>query len=174
MTATELMPEYHTARVENDLVLNVRRLLLTVTGKPVPQRRSIFVKKLARGVNPNNRDQKRVQRDIREQMQSIKECTPFLADDQIIVKIRITFRLRRPNSHFTNKDRSKSVREEMKRARHTNGDIDNLIKFILDAGNTLFYKDDRQVSQLNASVLWHEDPSSPGSTTISVEEALAW
>ena len=45
-------------------------------------------------------------------------------------------------------------------------DLDNLIKFVLDALNGVLYDDDSRIVGINAYKVWADDPQSTGSTTM--------
>lgn len=167
------MEEVVAARVEHDVEAGVQRFITTIVGRPLPLRRSVFVKRVRRAVNPSHREQQHVRELLRKEISECGSSVPFVSGMEKSVKIKVTFRCRRPNNHFYGGDRKRSVREVNRNTRHTCGDIDNLVKFVLDAGNAILFEDDRQVCDLTATILWHEDPTSEGSTTISVEETVA-
>ena len=49
--------------------------------------------------------------------------------------------------------------KKMKRQRHTiKPDIDNLIKFYMDAANTVLWQDDNCVCKVTASKVWGDSP----------------
>lgn len=168
-----LLRETLTPRIEHDVEEGTDRFIATIDGKPVPLRRSIFVKRVNRAINPSNKQLKKVKDELRQHLRDCSAGLPFVADIRKSVKVDITFRCRRPQAHFTNGDRKKSVREDKQHERHTCGDIDNLIKFVLDAGNDVLFTDDRQICELSATIVWHGDPTSEGSTTIAVQETQA-
>lgn len=167
------MDEVLSARVEHDVETGKQAFVTTLLGRPLPLKRSIFVKKLKRAVNPSKREQNQMKNQLRRQLEECNAPTPFVGSIEKSVRIEVTFRCRRPNTHFTGGDRKRPVRRDCQHKRHTCGDIDNLLKFVLDAGNGILFLDDRQISDLSAKVIWHSDPMSDGSTTISVEETLA-
>ena len=74
--------------------------------------------------------------------------------------VRILFEMPMPSS-WTTRLRTDSVGKP-----HTGRpDIDNLIKFVLDAGNGVLWTDDAQIAVLQASKVWAE----VGRTTISFD-----
>ncbi len=65
--------------------------------------------------------------------------------------IELEFRFKHPKSHFT-KDHNLRTPTPI---HHTQvPDVDNLIKFVLDALNRVFYEDDKQVVKIKAIKKW--------------------
>lgn len=68
------------------------------------------------------------------------------------VQIALSFHIRRPSHHFVNGDRTRDIRQQFLDAMPTTtGDIDNYVKFFLDAINGIFFRDDRNVVSITAS-----------------------
>jgi Holliday junction resolvase RusA-like endonuclease len=68
------------------------------------------------------------------------------------VSIALSFYISRPIAHFVNGDRTKGIRPQFENVMPTtSGDIDNYVKFFLDAINGIFFIDDRNVVALTAS-----------------------
>jgi Holliday junction resolvase RusA-like endonuclease len=71
------------------------------------------------------------------------------------VSIDVTFIVSRPDSHFVGGDRDHGVRPDFERTPPTvQGDLDNFLKFFLDAMNGILYSDDRNVVTISASKLF--------------------
>lgn len=71
------------------------------------------------------------------------------------VSVNVTFLIRRPICHFVGGDRNGSIREQYVNAMPTTlGDIDNYVKFFLDAIEGVFYGNDRNVVQVRAIKLY--------------------
>jgi Holliday junction resolvase RusA-like endonuclease len=78
----------------------------------------------------------------------------------------ITFHIRRPNSHFVNSRRNKGLRRNAPRT-YVIGklDLDNLVKFTLDANGGMIYVTDGQICHISCWKVWDEGH---GSTTCVV------
>jgi Holliday junction resolvase RusA-like endonuclease len=71
------------------------------------------------------------------------------------VSVSLTFLIPRPSSHFVGSNRNGPLREEFESSMPTtSGDIDNYIKFFLDAIDGIFYSNDRNVIQITAIKLY--------------------
>jgi Holliday junction resolvase RusA-like endonuclease len=142
----------------------------TVAGPPIPMPRPRF-RLILRPVprvmvwNPAENDQLLFNRSARSLMRG--ETFP-LHGDNAKVAIGITFRFRRPDSHFRGRNRNLVILPRYLEARVTGGDVDNHVKYVLDALNGVLYDDDRQVVMISACKVWAEDPNSAGSTTVAV------
>ena len=91
------------------------------------------------------------------------------------VKMSIGFFIRRPQDHFKGISRSpENIRMKARQATLTPiaPDIDNLIKFVLDALIGVIYHDDRQVVMLTASKQRDSQGSCGGRTVVTVEKAV--
>ena len=70
------------------------------------------------------------------------------------VSIDLTFLIRRPASHFINGDRGRLRDNFQNLIPTTTGDIDNYVKFFLDAIDGLFFRNDRDVVSIKATKLY--------------------
>ena len=71
------------------------------------------------------------------------------------VTVKLTFLIRRPQSHFVCGDRNRGFRPQYEDAMPTTtGDIDNYVKFVLDAIEGIFFGNDRNVVQVSAIKLY--------------------
>ena len=71
------------------------------------------------------------------------------------VSVDVTFLIRRPSSHFVGGNRNNGIREQYKNViPTTTGDIDNYVKFFLDAIDGIFYSNDRNVVRIRAAKLF--------------------
>ena len=73
-----------------------------------------------------------------------------------IVEMDITFCYKRPASHFRSKNKQKTLKDNVPFFKSSKADLDNLIKFVCDALNGVFYKDDSQVVSIHARKLYGE------------------
>ena len=143
----------------------------TVYGKPRALKRSIFVSRLNRGVNPDRRRLAQFRQNIRQQLGN--RPGPYFPDLTSSVQLGITFWVKRPSNHFINGDRSSNrIKPRFLNARVTGGDVDNMVKFVLDASNGVLYSDDRQVVSIFSSKIWATEGTSEGSVTIGAKLIL--
>jgi Holliday junction resolvase RusA-like endonuclease len=71
------------------------------------------------------------------------------------VSIEVAFLIKRPLCHFVNGDRSNGLRNMYKNAMPTTqGDLDNYVKFFLDAIDGIFFRNDRDVVSMQAIKLY--------------------
>lgn len=71
------------------------------------------------------------------------------------VSVNVTFLVSRPKYHFIQGDRSRGICPRFDGVMPTvQGDIDNFVKFFLDAIHGIFFRDDRDVVRITASKLF--------------------
>jgi hypothetical protein len=161
-----VLPEQHQLLETIGIQLS-NSLDFTVFTAPRALRRSVFVARLRRAVNPDHRH---VELFGNLMVGILGNLTlPYFYNMSSRLHLGITFRVRRPNYHFVNGDRSNPLKINYVNCRETRGDIDNMVKFVMDASNRILYMDDRQVTCLYANKIWHEDSASNGSVTIAVK-----
>ena len=68
--------------------------------------------------------------------------------------LHITFCYKRPKSHFRSKNKTPILKKDVPFYKKSKPDIDNLVKFYMDAMNGLFYVDDAQVVSVNAQKVY--------------------
>ena len=142
----------------------------TIYGKPRALKRSIFVSRLNRGVNPDRRRLAQFRQNVRQQL---GRPGPYFPDVTTSVQLGVTFRVKRPTNHYINGDRSSNrINPRFLNSRVTGGDVDNMVKFVLDACNGVLYSDDRQVVSIYSTKIWASEGDSEGSTTIGVKLIL--
>ena len=67
------------------------------------------------------------------------------------LRMRLYFKIQRPKSHFGTGRNSKTIKDGMPKYAKSRPDIDNYIKFVMDAlGKGRFFKDDSQIVMLEA------------------------
>jgi Holliday junction resolvase RusA-like endonuclease len=152
---------------QEQLVDNGGRLTFTVDYPPKALQRHIFVARLRAGINPDRRNLLACRQKIVDALNG--HALPCFPDDGSKLQIGLIFRVRRPNYHYKNSLRSNAIKAARINARITRGDIDNMVKFVMDAANEIIYTDDRQVTSLVANKIWHEDATSIGSITVAVK-----
>lgn len=132
-------------------------LRLVVDGAPVPQPRFRVNYKTRALYNPE-----------KKQLQDLRNCLKGMVGARSLpifgrscfLRVSIDFYFKRPRSHFV-----KNGQELAKNAPKypAGGDVDNFLKFVLDAGNNILYHDDSQVKILSGSLQYcinNEGPSS--------------
>jgi len=147
----------------------------TVQGKPIAMMRcaaaTVPRKKGDSGRKVVVYNKQRAQLQLfRDKMQAAipfsRASTPYFPTTTMVSLI-LTFRVRRPNSHYHGSVRQDGrLRPNFQNCCVTGGDIDNMIKFVLDAMNGVAYHDDKQVCSLVVKKIWTDDCNSEGSTTV--------
>ena len=75
--------------------------------------------------------------------------------------LNIEFRMKRPKSHYRSGKYSDLIKDQFKNIIHTKKpDIDNLIKFVLDAlsGQNGFFLDDNLIESIYAKKIYSDNP----------------
>ena len=115
---------------------------------------------------------KEAKAEFRSKVESVLGTTMDhpLYGENTLLSITVTFRMRRPNSHFVGSARdSETLRSSAPhRFSVTKCDVDNLLKFVMDALNKFVYEDDKQVAAVHAFRLHDCDGACEGSTSVSV------
>jgi len=120
----------------------------TLAGPPISLARARYSWKTG-FYNPSKAKSEAVKREI---VRQIPHCrNDFLYGDGVAVTMSLTFYLRRPDSDFTCGKRWRGLKSSCVGFKAPiRPDIDNLVKFILDACNHLVYKDNGQVVKLTS------------------------
>ena len=139
----------------------------TVAYAPRALRRSKFVLSRMYAVNPDSKHLVVFKQLLKN---SFKEGTsfPYYSSKDTPIYLAITFRCRRPNSHFVNANRTNRIKPRFATAVPTKMDVDNMVKFVMDAAYTVIYHDDRHVAFLLANKVYHKDATSIGTITVAV------
>jgi Holliday junction resolvase RusA-like endonuclease len=91
-----------------------------------------------------------------------------LLEPAVPLEAVITFRIRRPNSHFVNSKRNRGLRTRAPRTYIVGKlDLDNLVKFTLDANGGVIYVTDGQICYISCRKVWDKGQ---GSTTCVVSK----
>jgi Holliday junction resolvase RusA-like endonuclease len=144
---------------------------LTVVYAPRALRRSKFVLSRMYAVNPDSRELATFKELLKKSFEEGKTF-PYYASKDTPIYLAITFRMRRPNSHYVNANRTNRIKSRFATAVPTKMDLDNMVKFVMDAANTIIYHDDKQVTHLIANKVYHEDATSIGSVTVAVNVVI--
>lgn len=110
--------------------------------------------------DPSYRDKiyfkEEVKQHLRESLGIFERDYPLTKSS---VSVDVTFMISRPASHFVGNDRNRGIRPEFECIfPTTQGDVDNFLKFFLDAINGIFYNDDRDVVSITTSKLFTTNP----------------
>jgi Holliday junction resolvase RusA-like endonuclease len=138
----------------------------SVKGNPKTQLRY----NIGRGGNsfdPSKKDKLAFRSKVEEMLSLHGNQLPHFPSS-IILSITVIFRIRRPNNHFVgNKRESATLKTSAPPPLSvTKCDVDNLVKFVMDALNTLLYEDDKQVAAVHAFRLYDSDGTCEGSTAV--------
>ncbi len=106
-------------------------------------------------------------------LQDILESPLFQNDDSLSVSV--VLRMKRPTNHFV---ASKRGPDRLKATAprgigQFRSDVDNMVKFLLDAMNTMVYPDDRQICCLRVIRILDDEDSFDGSTEIRIRSIQA-
>lgn len=140
----------------------------TVSGdpKPLKRHRSRAVKTktgkfFIQNYNPSDKDQDNF----------VAKCLWFKPDKPIAspVILDIEFYLKRPKSHYRTGKYSEMLKDSAPKFHTKKPDLDNLIKFVKDSLNGIFWNDDSQVYCIIAYKNY-ADPESGPETIIKIKE----
>jgi Holliday junction resolvase RusA-like endonuclease len=100
--------------------------------------------------------------------------SPFslpLMEPSFPLSATITFCIRRPNSHFANSKRNRGLRRNAPRT-YVIGklDLDNLVRFTLDAVGGVIYVTDGQICHISCWKVWDEGHGSTTCVVAKLEE----
>ena len=133
----------------------------SVFGRPIRLKRHRFCR--GRVYDPSAKDKREWVEKIPED--SIPE-EPFTEP----LRIDIQFLFKRPKAHYRSGKYSHLLKPIYEGKQHTcTPDVDNLAKFCLDAMNTIMYKDDSQVIELNCRKSYIDEVGKPGETIITIQ-----
>jgi Holliday junction resolvase RusA-like endonuclease len=123
-------------------------IIFTTYGDPIPLKRHRTHGK--RTYDPSARDK----RDWLASIHSLAPAEPWAGP----VVLDVVFSLTQPAYHYTAKG---DIKERYLHERPTKRpDLSNMLKFIEDAMNGVFYVDDSQIVQVSMSKRWHQNASS--------------
>ena len=122
-----------------------------VIGKPTPQQRHRHRGKFT--YDPSSKDKERF----------LFKCIKHRPLQVITTPLRIQmeFVFDRPKSHYKSGKYSNILREDAPVTHTFRPDTDNLIKFVLDSLNKIFYKDDSQACEVMAIKRYIEQDEEP-------------
>ena len=138
--------------------------------KPVPLARPRFTMARRNGIYMQNAPSRS---DFRRDVVALREANEvamFGMDAKL--SITIIYRLKRPLFHYRGRNRANGVVPcRVTRGHPTGGgDLDNLVKFTLDALQGSLFPNDRQIVHICTTKVYSDDPVSDGSTTVVLRE----
>ena len=71
-----------------------------------------------------------------------------------MIDMELTFCYKRPRTHFISKNKKLILKEDAPFYKGSRSDLDNLVKFVADSLQGVFYKDDSQIVSLSANKVW--------------------
>jgi Holliday junction resolvase RusA-like endonuclease len=74
------------------------------------------------------------------------------------IKLELTFFMPRPKAHYGTGAKSECLKDSAPEWQSSKPDIDNLVKFVQDSLNGIYYKDDALIYQLIAIKVYSERP----------------
>ena len=72
------------------------------------------------------------------------------------IKCVLNFYCKRPKNHYKSGKNANILKDSSPKYNTNNKDLDNMVKFVLDALNNKLYLDDRQIFELTCSKLYSE------------------
>jgi len=74
------------------------------------------------------------------------------------ISLDVTFYMGRPKNHYKTGANSEMLKDSAPEYHSGRPDLDNLVKFVQDSLNTIYYKDDALISQITAKKIYSESP----------------
>ena len=139
--------------------------------------RNVLLDILPRGYHPTILDDESDDEDYckkRDTNDNTKVMPTVLFTQDEYLSLSLTFRMKRPKSHFINNkpgpNRLKKQFTSTTTSQYSNirSDIDNLCKFVMDTLNGIVYVDDRQVVQLTATKVLDSEDECLGATEVEI------
>ena len=72
------------------------------------------------------------------------------------IKCELQFFCKRPKNHYKTGKKSNELKDSAPKYNTNNKDLDNMVKFILDALNDKLYKDDCQIIEINCKKMYSD------------------
>lgn len=125
-----------------------RRITLEVLGNPKAQKRH------RQGKFGTYDPDSEAKKGFLTTVQSMAPKAPITGPVELI----IYFRFPRPKHHYGTGKKSSVLKENAPDMHTSKPDVDNLIKFVTDALNGIYWKDDSQVTQVTAAKFYSDKP----------------
>lgn len=164
----------NTVNNNNNMIIDVSdgqtMISFTVEGKPIPLARPRFTTARRNGIYMQHAPSRS---EFRRAVLALRDAnnSRMLSVDAKL-SITIIYSLKRPLFHFRGRNRENGVVPcRVTRGHPTaGGDLDNLVKFTLDALQGCLFPNDRQIVHICATKVFSDDPHSEGSTTVVLKE----
>ena len=167
--------------VEPNLML--QEYFFAYHGKPEAWQRPKFIHQVFNGIVRRNvvNGNKPAVSQLRENMRvclmqrygKTPEDYPIFGN--LPIKLDLEFHMPLPNTFFVNRNRSNPLKIEMRELQQTpvpkRPDLDNMVKFVVDALEGVFYKDDKCVVSTTSVKCLDLRPPHNGSTVIKIRQA---
>ena len=92
-------------------------------------------------------------KDKKDFLLQCKQFAPPKPSDRDI-EMELTFCYKRPKNHYRSKNKKLILKDDVPFYKSSKADLDNLIKFICDSLNGVFYIDDSQIVSISACKVW--------------------
>ncbi len=121
-----------------------------IDGDPKAQKRHRYRRTSGRIISydPSKRDKQALAKQLASSMTSTSKPLEMLKGP---IRIMLRFYFRRPKSHYRQGKYSHLLKKTAPSSHTSTPDIDNLVKFVMDAGNKIVWKDDSQIEGVFAS-----------------------
>ena len=92
----------------------------------------------------------------KDKVNFLLQARPFAPAKPITkdIELNITFCYKRPKNHYRSKNKQLILKDDAPFYKSSKADLDNLVKFVADSLNGIFYKDDSQIVSIYASKVW--------------------
>lgn len=107
--------------------------------------------------------------DKKEWMKEAKDFCPEIPLDCPIT-VELEFVMKRPKSHYGTGRNSGKLKNSSPKEHLKTPDLDNLVKFVLDAMNGHFYKDDSRITKIICSKKYNDENEDYG-TYVTIKYA---
>jgi len=143
----------------------LRPLHIRIAGKPIAKKRPKFARrgKFVTAYNEQETEEGKV-------ILFIRDVVRMRSDFQVMtgpVKLKATFFLPRPKSHYGTGRNSGLLKESAPFHHTSKPDLDNLLKFYKDCCNEIVWRDDSQVNSIFAEKMYSDTEPS---TYLEIEE----
>ena len=130
----------------------IKMIEMVINGNPIPQKRHRYRRTSNRIISydPNSGDNQAFAMQLASKMTS----KPF--DEPLCVEM--IFYMKRPKNHFRTGKYSHKLKKGIEEDHSKKPDVDNLVKFVMDSGNKIVWKDDCCISQLRTMKLYSLNP----------------
>ena len=148
-----MLARLHVLRPHTKLLTNTQQEgTIVVPGTPLPQKRhrSSFRSGKIRNYDPSAKDKKK-----------FKVIAGVLAPRSALkgdISLNVTFYMPRPKTHRRTGKYSKLLKKDAPLWHSIKPDIDNLVKFVMDALQGILWEDDCKIVSLEARKLYSEKP----------------